>query len=68
MTRYKNVHVDIKFSAHDAFSGITYIRYAQNRRVGKLNNCKIVGSNKTKGSKQDSQTRLRSPIPEGGEP
>jgi hypothetical protein len=37
-------------------------------KVGKLNNCKIVGSNKTKGSKQDSQARLRSPIPEGGEP
>jgi hypothetical protein len=29
---------------------------------------KSFGSNKTKESKQDSQNRLRSPMPEGGEP
>jgi hypothetical protein len=29
---------------------------------------KIVGSNKTKGPKQDIQNRLRLPMPEGGEP
>jgi hypothetical protein len=34
-----NKTVDIKFSAHDTFNGITFIRYdAQNRKVGKTNN------------------------------
>ena len=28
----------------------------------------LFGRNKTKGSKQDNQNRLRSPMPEGGEP
>ena len=47
-------------------SGITFIRYAQNRKIGKSN--KVFGSNKTKGYTQDSQNRLRSHKPEGGEP
>ena len=36
-------------------SGITCIRYAQSRKIGKPNNFKIFGSNETKGLKQDSQ-------------
>ena len=36
-------------------SGITFIRYAQNRKIGKPNNLKVVGSKKTKANKQDSQ-------------
>ena len=39
-----------------------------NRKIGKTNNLKVFGSNKTKGHKQDSQNRLWSPMPEGGEP
>ena len=48
-------------------SGKTLIRYAKNRNIGKP---KILSfrSNKTKGPKQDSQNRLMSPMPEGGEP
>ena len=49
-------------------SGITFIRYAQNRKVGKPNNLKRFASNKTKGLKQDHQNQLRSPMPEGEEP
>jgi hypothetical protein len=48
-------------------SGITFIRYAQNHKIGKPNNFKVFGSNKTKGHKQDNQNRLRSYTPEGGE-
>jgi hypothetical protein len=43
-----NKNVDIKFS------GITLMRYAQNRKIGKPNNFEVFGSNKTKASKQDS--------------
>jgi hypothetical protein len=32
------------------------------------NNFKLIGSNKTKGPKQDNQNQLRSPMSEGGEP
>jgi len=48
-------------------SGITFIRYAQNRKTGKLN---VLGAIKRKGlnTLQDIQSRLRSPIPVGGEP
>jgi hypothetical protein len=49
-------------------SGITFIRYAQNRKIGKPNNLKFLGGNETKVPKQDSQNlRLRSHMPEGGE-
>ena len=48
-------------------SGITFIRYAQNRQIGKPNNVKVFESNKAKGHQQDSQNRLRSPMPEEGE-
>ena len=41
---------------------------AQNRKIGKANNLKVFGSNKTKGPKQDYQNWLRSPMSEGGEP
>ena len=40
-------------------SVITFIRYAQNRKIGKPNNLKY-WNNKTKGPKQDRQNRLRS--------
>ena len=43
-----NKNVDIKLSAHDAFL-VTFIRYAQNRKIGKPNILKVFGSNKTKG-------------------
>ena len=33
--------------------------------IGKQNNSQVFGSNKVKGHKQDSQNRVRSPIPEG---
>jgi len=42
------------------------IIYAQNRKIGKPNNSKVFGSNKTQGPKQDSQNWLRSPMPVGG--
>jgi hypothetical protein len=48
-------------------SGIRFIRYAQIRNTGKPNNLSV-GSNKTKGPKQDSQNRLKSPVPAEGEP
>ena len=35
-------------------SGITFIRYAQSRKVGKQNKLNVLGSNKTKGPKHDS--------------
>ena len=38
--------------------GITPIRYAQYRNIGKPNNLKVFGSNKTKGPKQDSKTMV----------
>jgi hypothetical protein len=46
-------------------SGITFIRYVQNREP---NNLKVLGSNKPKGAKQDSQSWLRAPMYERGEP
>jgi len=41
--------------------------YAHNREIGNPNNLKLC-DHKNKGSKQDSQNRLMSPMPEGGEP
>jgi hypothetical protein len=41
-------------------SGITFIRYIPNQKIGKPINAKIFGSKKTKGPKQDSQ-RARKP-------
>ena len=38
------------------------MRYAQSQKIGKPNNLKIIGSNKTKGPKQDIQNQLKSPI------
>jgi hypothetical protein len=54
--------------AFRCFSGITFIGYTQNRKVGKSNNLKLFGSNKTKGHKQDRQNLIRSPMREEGEP
>jgi len=54
--------------AFRCFSGITFIGYTQNRKVGKSNNLKLFGSNKNKGPKQDRQNLIRSPMPEEGEP
>jgi len=54
--------VDINISAHNVFSGITFIRYTQNREIGKTNNSKVFGRNKTEGHKKDNQSRLRSPM------
>jgi len=42
-------------------------RYVQYRNIGKPNNLKVFGNNKTKGSKQDSQNRLIPPMHDGGE-
>ena len=47
-------------------SGITFIRYAPNRKIGKPNNLNF-GSNKIKGPRQDSQYQVRSHMPEGRE-
>jgi len=47
---------------------MTFIIYAQDQKIGKTNNVQVFGSNKTKGPKQDSQNRLSSSMPEGGEP
>jgi hypothetical protein len=43
------------------------MRYAQNRNIPYPKYLKVFGNKKTKGPKQDSQNRLRSPMPEGGE-
>jgi hypothetical protein len=40
--------------------------YAQNRKIGKPNNFKTFGSNKSKGHTQDIQNLLRSPTPREG--
>ena len=40
--------------------------YTQNQNIRKPNNLKVFGNNKTKGSKQESQSRLWSPITKGG--
>ena len=48
-------------------SGIIVIKYVQNRKIGKKKKRRNFGSNKTKGPNQDSQNRLRSAMPEGGE-
>jgi hypothetical protein len=47
---------------------ITFIRYAQNRKIEKPNNLQVFRNNKTKGPKQDSQHLLRSRVLEAGKP
>jgi len=42
--------------------------YAQNQKIGKPNNLKVFGSNKTKGQKQENQNLRKSPMPMDGEP
>jgi hypothetical protein len=61
----KNKNIDIKCSGH--VYGITFITYTQSRKVGKQNNIKGLGNNKTKEPKYDCQNRLRSSRTEGGE-
>ena len=46
----------------------TFIRYAQNRKIGRSNNFKVFRNNKTKGPKQGHKNRLRSPMSQGEEP
>jgi hypothetical protein len=41
-------------------------RYIQNRKIGKANNLKEFGNNKTKNPKYDIQNQVMSPMPEGG--
>jgi len=67
----KDKNIDIKLGAHNAqcVSGITFIRYHQDRKIGKPNNLKVFESNETKGTnKKDSQNLLRSSMSAGGEP
>jgi hypothetical protein len=47
---------------HNTFPEEPSLGIAQNRKIGKANNLKVFGSNKTKGPKQDYQNWLRSPI------
>jgi hypothetical protein len=54
-----NKNKGIYLGVHQA-SGITFIRYIPNQKIGKPINAKIFGSKKTKGPKQDSQ-RARKP-------
>ena len=65
-----NKIVDIKFSGAPHVSGITFIRYAKYRKIGKPNNFKVLRSNKTKSPKKQDilQNQLKLPMPEGGEP
>ena len=48
------------------FSGITFIMYAQNQKIGYPNNLSLWEQGNQK-PKQDSQYRLRSHMPEGEE-
>jgi hypothetical protein len=66
MIQNSNKNVGIKFSAHDTF-GMIFIKYAQSQNIWKPNNLKVFVCKKTKGPKQDSQHRLKSFMPEGGE-
>ena len=63
--RCGNANVDIKFNAHDAFSGITFIRYTHSRKVGKPNNLKS-WEQQPNGISRIAKNQLRSPILEGG--
>jgi hypothetical protein len=62
----KNVDIIVKCGQH--VSEITFIRHTESQNNGKLNNLKVFGSMKTKGSKLDSQNHPRSLTPEEGEP
>jgi hypothetical protein len=48
--------------------GIIFSRWRWKSKDWKAKQFKVLGAIKTKGSKQDRQNRLRSPMPEGGEP
>jgi hypothetical protein len=60
-------NTDVKFTATILISGITFIEYAQGQKIWKSKLTSLL-EQKTKGPKQDSLIRLRSPIPNGGEP
>jgi hypothetical protein len=62
VTYNSNKTININFSVLN-----TFIRHTQSQKIGKPNNLKVFGSNKTKEPKQDSQNQLRSPVSEGGE-
>ena len=62
-------NIGIKCSPHNAFlEKKPFIRYAQNRKIGRSNNFKVLMNNKTKGPKQGHKNRLWSPMSQGGEP
>ena len=64
-----NKNVGIKCSSHNAFlEKKTFIRYAQNRKIGRSNNFKVFRSNKANGPIQGHKNRLWSPMSEGEEP
>jgi len=54
-----NKNVDIKFSEQRRISGITFITYAQNQKIGNPNNLTFWEQYTTKGLKHDSQNLLR---------
>ena len=55
-----NNNIDIICSVHDMCHQV------KNLKIGKPNNLKVFGSNKTKGPKEDNQNQLRSAMPKGG--
>jgi hypothetical protein len=57
----------LNYLAFQCISAMTFIRYAQHRKIRKPNNLAL-GAIKPKWPKQDSQNQLRSPMPEGEEP
>ena len=63
ITLTPNIIIDYTWSV----SGITCINYSHIQKIGKRYNKKSVGSRNTKGHKQDSQNRMWSHIPDGGE-
>ena len=66
--QYNFILIKMKISNKCArrVADITFIRYAQNRNIGKPNLFKVFGSNKSKYPKQDRENRLWLFLPEGG--
>jgi hypothetical protein len=53
---------------HDAFLEKTYSETLKAQNIEKPNGIKVFGNTNTKEPKQDSQNRLMSSMPQGGEP
>jgi hypothetical protein len=66
-TKFDKKKTEIRACPNEASCLPMVVFFAQNLKIGKLNNFKF-GSNKTKGPKQDNQNQLRSYMPEGVEP